>query len=100
MTHHMLCRKYAKLSPLYRPERCRRRPVRCRHWSVTTDNRHKDNRHTDNRQQTTDTQTHRHTDTQTTAKQKQGGESKVRATQRDADGSRHALRGSADIKDI
>ena len=35
----------------------------------------------------------------TRAKQEQGGASNVRATQRDADGSRHALERSADIKD-
>ncbi len=33
------------------------------------------------------------------AKQERGSASNVRATQRDADGSRHALEGSADIKD-
>ena len=33
------------------------------------------------------------------AKQERGSASNVRATQRDADGSRHALERSADIKD-
>jgi hypothetical protein len=36
----------------------------------------------------------------TRGKQKRGGASNVWATQRDADGSKHALRSSAKVKDI